>query len=90
MIAALLRLGPICLAISSALAQDMLAGIGVLISTSQFLIMVDDMSASPGRFFWHYQFMFPSRSHLERGKSINQSDSHAASLKMHLSLLLTR
>jgi hypothetical protein len=51
MIAALLRLGPICLAISSALAQGMLAGIGVLISTSQFLIMVDDMSASPGREF---------------------------------------
>jgi MFS superfamily sulfate permease-like transporter len=50
-IAGLLRFGPICRAISPALVQGMLAGIGLLILASQFHIMVDDLPPGSGREF---------------------------------------
>ncbi len=49
--AGLLRMGPIFRAVSPALIQGMLAGIGVLIFASQFHVMVDDFPPGTGREF---------------------------------------
>jgi MFS superfamily sulfate permease-like transporter len=49
--AGLLRLGPVFRAVSPALIQGMLAGIGVLIFASQFHVMVDDVPPGTGREF---------------------------------------
>lgn len=50
-LAGLLRLGPVFRAVSPALIQGMLAGIGVLIFASQFHVMVDDVPPGTGREF---------------------------------------
>jgi MFS superfamily sulfate permease-like transporter len=50
-LAGLLRLGPVFRAVSPALIQGMLAGIGVLIFASQFHVMVDDAPPGTGREF---------------------------------------
>ncbi|GLI93373.1 SulP family inorganic anion transporter [Methylocystis echinoides] len=50
-VAGLLRLGPVFRAVSPALIQGMLAGIGVLIFASQFHVMVDDVPPGTGREF---------------------------------------
>lgn len=50
-VAGLFRLGPVFRAVSPALIQGMLAGIGVLIFASQFHVMVDDMPPGTGREF---------------------------------------
>ena len=47
----LLRLGPVFRAVSPALVQGMLAGIGILIFASQFHVMVDDKPPGSGREF---------------------------------------
>jgi MFS superfamily sulfate permease-like transporter len=49
--AGVLRFGPIFRAVSPALIQGMLAGIGLLIFASQFHIMVDDVPPGAGREF---------------------------------------
>jgi MFS superfamily sulfate permease-like transporter len=49
--AGLLRMGPVFRAVSPALIQGMLAGIGVLIFASQFHVMVDDVPPGTGREF---------------------------------------
>jgi MFS superfamily sulfate permease-like transporter len=49
--AGLLRLGQVFRAVSPALIQGMLAGIGVLIFASQFHVMVDDMPPGTGKEF---------------------------------------
>jgi len=49
--AGLLRLGPVFRAVSPALIQGMLAGIGVLIVASQFHVMVDDAPPGAGKEF---------------------------------------
>lgn len=46
-----LRLGPIFRAVSPALIQGMLAGIGLLIFASQFHVMVDDQAPGAGKEF---------------------------------------
>ena len=50
-VAGLFRLGPVFRAVSPALIQGMLAGIGVLIFASQFHVMVDDIPPGTGREF---------------------------------------
>lgn len=50
-VAGALRLGPIFRAVSPALVQGMLAGIGLLIFASQFHVMVDDMPPGAGQEF---------------------------------------
>lgn len=50
-LAGLLRLGPVFRAVSPALIQGMLAGIGVLIFASQFHVMVDDAPPGTGQEF---------------------------------------
>lgn len=50
-LAGLLRLGPLFRAVSPALIQGMLAGIGVLIFASQFHVLVDDVPPGTGREF---------------------------------------
>lgn len=47
----LLRLGPVFRAVSPALIQGMLAGIGILIFASQFHVMVDDLPPGTGKEF---------------------------------------
>jgi len=49
--AGMLRLGPVFRAVSPALVQGMLAGIGILIFASQFHIMVDDVPPGTGKEF---------------------------------------
>lgn len=49
--AGLLRLGQVFRAVSPALIQGMLAGIGILIFAAQFHVMVDDMAPGTGREF---------------------------------------
>ncbi len=49
--AGLLRLGQVFRAVSPALIQGMLAGIGVLIFASQFHVMVDDVPPGTGKEF---------------------------------------
>lgn len=49
--AGLLKLGPVFRAVSPALIQGMLAGIGVLIFASQFHVMVDDLPPGTGQEF---------------------------------------
>ena len=51
LIAGILRLGPVFRAVSPALVQGMLAGIGILIFASQFHVMVDDTPPGAGREF---------------------------------------
>ena len=51
LLAALLRLGPIFRAVSPALIQGMLGGIGILIFASQFHVMVDDLPPGTGKEF---------------------------------------
>jgi MFS superfamily sulfate permease-like transporter len=46
-----LRLGPVFRAVSPALIQGMLAGIGILIFASQFHVMVDDVPPGTGKEF---------------------------------------
>lgn len=50
-LAGLFRLGPVFRAVSPALIQGMLAGIGVLIFASQFHVMVDDAPPGTGKEF---------------------------------------
>ncbi len=50
-VAGMLRLGPVFRAVSPALIQGMLAGIGILIFASQFHVMVDDMPPGTGKEF---------------------------------------
>jgi MFS superfamily sulfate permease-like transporter len=47
----LMRLGPVFRAVSPALIQGMLAGIGILIFASQFHVMVDDLPPGTGKEF---------------------------------------
>lgn len=49
--AGMLRLGPMFRAVSPALIQGMLAGIGVLIFAAQFHVMVDDLPPGTGKEF---------------------------------------
>jgi MFS superfamily sulfate permease-like transporter len=51
LLAGALRFGPIFRAVSPALIQGMLAGIGLLIFASQFHVMVDDIPPGTGREF---------------------------------------
>lgn len=51
LLAGMLKLGPVFRAVSPALVQGMLAGIGVLIFASQFHVMVDDSPPGSGREF---------------------------------------
>ena len=51
LVAGLLRFGPVFRAVSPALIEGMLAGIGVLIFASQFHVMVDDYPPGTGKEF---------------------------------------
>lgn len=51
LVGGILKLGPVFRAVSPALVQGMLAGIGVLIFASQFHVMVDDTPPGSGREF---------------------------------------
>jgi MFS superfamily sulfate permease-like transporter len=51
LVGGMLKFGPVFRAVSPALVQGMLAGIGVLIFASQFHVMVDDVPPGSGREF---------------------------------------